>query len=312
MMTIVYDFLVDDYVYFNVIKRRNISLKYVKFVKSLNITNLVSFINSMFFINSTFRTISTFSISSISSINFINSISSTSSINFINSISSTSFILSINSILSVFSVFFTFFTFFIRSFLKKLYFLKRYNKKMNDLDNYVKQNNFYTTSRYYYRRNWFSLFFFLINVIVINVYILYKLVNKDRKNRNDKRIKILSYIEFQEEITKNLFYGSGIILRQRRLRLFQKNCTLYTKSVRKDSYKEHSWVKLNNYRRCQICNPITKIDKSSNPLSERSINVPNRTERSHKDIRRSIWSYGKCNISICYNSRCWDRHLSLW
>ena len=227
-MTTVYDSLVDDCVYFDTIKRRDTFLKYVKFTESLDVANLVSFINSTSFTNSTSCTISALFTSSVSSVNFTNSICSMSSV------------LSINSILSASSVPFTSSVFFMKSFLRKLYLLKRYNKEMNDLDNHTKQNSFYTTSRHHCRRNWFSLFFFLIDTVVINVYILYKLVNKDRENRNNRRIKILLHIEFQEEITKNLFYRPRAILRQRRSRPFQKSCVLHTKSIRKDSYKEHS------------------------------------------------------------------------
>ena len=182
---------------------------------------------------------------------------------------------------------------------------------MGGSDNHAKLNSYYTTSRHHHRRNWFPLFFFLIDAAVTNAYILYELANEGRKNRNGRRIKILSHAEFQEEIAKNLLRGPGAILRQRRPRPPLKSCAPHTKSVRKGSDKGHSWVKLDNYRRCQVCDPTTKRGRPSIALTERSINAPRPAKRSKKGIRHSRWSCGKCNIAICYKSRCWDRHLPL-
>ena len=66
---------------------------------------------------------------------------------------------------------------------------------MDDLDNYIKLNLYNLINRHYHQRNWLSLFYLLINVTITNVYILYKLDNKD---------KLFLYIQFQEQIIQSL------------------------------------------------------------------------------------------------------------
>ena len=102
---------------------------------------------------------------------------------------------------------------------------------MDGSNNYVKQNSSYTISRHYYRRNWLSLFYLLIDVVITNVYIHYKLEKKNKK---------FFYTKFQEEIVTSLLYMSNVILRQRRPRPPTKGCNLRVKSVRKAAYKGHS------------------------------------------------------------------------
>ena len=172
---------------------------------------------------------------------------------------------------------------------------------MNSLNNHVKLNLYYLISRHYHRRNWLFLFYLFIDVVVTNVYILYKL---------DSTKKKLLHVQFQEEIIQSLFRRSRAILRQRLPRPFQTSYNLHTKSVLKDSYKGHSWIKRDRYRRCELCNPSPKQDRPRKALQERSINAPNSAKRDRKGIRQTIWSCSKCGISICHNSRCWARHLA--
>ena len=228
MMTTVYDPLVDEYAYFDAIKRCGASLKYAKFAESLDAANSVSSASS------------TLSAPSAPSAPSSPSSPSANSANSANSKNSTSSALPANSTLpapcapcapSAPSL---------RPFLRKLYPLDRYNKEMGGSDNHAKLNSYYTTSRHHHRRNWFPLFFFLIDAAVTNAYILYELANEDREDRNGRRIQILSHAEFQEEIAKNLLRGPGAILRQRRPRPPQKSSAPQAKSVRKGSYKGHS------------------------------------------------------------------------
>ena len=166
---------------------------------------------------------------------------------------------------------------------------------MSNSDNYTRLNSYYLISRHYHRRNWLSLFYFLIDVVVTNVYILYKLDNKDRK---------FLHIQFQKEVIRSLFRELETILRQRRPRSSKVIYHLRTRPVSKDSYKRHSWVKEDSYRRCKSYNLSRKADRLRKALQELSINVPNSTRRSKQDIHYTKWSCNKCNISICYNSRC--------
>ncbi|KAF7511383.1 hypothetical protein GJ744_004572 [Endocarpon pusillum] len=91
-------------------------------------------------------------------------------------------------------------------YLQKLYALEHYNKEMGGSDNHAKLNSYNSVSRHYHRRNWLPLFYLLIDAVVTNAYILYKLGKKGRK---------LSHAQFQEEIAQALLRGPGAVLRRR-------------------------------------------------------------------------------------------------
>ncbi len=188
-----------------------------------------------------------------------------------------------------------------QQYIRKLYALEHYNKEMGGSDNHAKLNSYYSVSRHYHRRNWLSLFYLSIDAAVTNAYILYKLGSTNKK---------LSHAQFQEEIAQSLLRGPGAILRQRPPRPPQAPCNLHTKSVLKDSYKGHSWVKGDHYRRCELCNPAPKRGRPRKALQEMSINAPNKGKASRKGLRQTIWSCSNCGIPICHNSRCWARHLA--
>jgi hypothetical protein len=134
--------------------------------------------------------------------------------------------------------------------LRTLYALYSYNQDMGGSDNHAKQNSYYSTARHYHRRNWLPLFYLLIDAAVTNSYILYKqgIGGKTR----------LSRVKFQEEIARRLLRGPRAILRQRSLQPLNSCSDSHTKAVRKGAFDGHFWVKMDSYRRCQVCNPSPK------------------------------------------------------
>ena len=248
MMITIYDSTMKKYTYFDRIKRPEISLKFVvntettnvanstntvKFTCSTSLTNPTSFTYPTSFVNSANSTNSTCPTSPVNSTSFTYP---TSSVNSTNSTNSTCSASSTSPTNSVHSVFPTNSTSSVPSndklqYLRKLYVLEHYNKEMSDLDNHVKLNSYNSVNRHYHQRNWLSLFYLLIDAVITNVYILYKLDNKD---------KLFLHTQFQEQITQNLLRGLKVILRQRRPHPSQVIYNLYTRPVPKDSYKRHS------------------------------------------------------------------------
>ena len=204
MMTTVHDPTMEEYTYFDRIKRLEISLKLVVDTETANATNsinAVKFTCPTSLVNSVLSTNSVFSVHPASPVNSTFSTYPTSSDN--------------NS----------------QQYIRKLYVLEHYNKEMGGSDNHVKLNSYYLVNRHYHRHNWLPLFYLLIDAAVTNAYILYKLGSTKKK---------LSHVQFQEEIIQSLLRGPRAILRQRPPCPSQASCNLHTKSVPKDSYKGHS------------------------------------------------------------------------
>ena len=128
MIIIVHDSTIEEYVYFDRIKRSKTFLKYVVNVETVNVTNSVNSIK--------FKCLTSFT----NFVFFTNSILSTNFVSLTNSILSTNSTYSINSKNKL-------------QYLRKLYILDRYNKEISNLDNYVKLNSYYLISRCYHRRN---------------------------------------------------------------------------------------------------------------------------------------------------------------
>jgi hypothetical protein len=175
---------------------------------------------------------------------------------------------------------------------------------MGGSDNHAKQNSYYLTAVHYHRRSWLPLFYFLLDAAVMNSYIVYKIGVQDKKK--------LSYVEFQEEIARNLLRGPGAILRQRPARHFKASSNPHTKTVRKGTDQGHAWGKLDSYRCCQVCNPPKKRGPKGSQrkaLQELPVNAPNNAKSSRSTGHRTVHSCIKCDILICHNSHCWARHL---
>ena len=121
-MITVHDSTIKKYIYFDRIKRLEISLK---FVINTEIVNVVNSINTTKFTCSTNFTNSIFLVFSVLPIHSMSPINSTSSISFKNKL----------------------------QYLQKLYVLEHYNKEMDDSDNHIRLNSYYSVSRHYHRRN---------------------------------------------------------------------------------------------------------------------------------------------------------------
>jgi Transposase IS4 len=127
--------------------------------------------------------------------------------------------------------------------LRKLYALHTYNQYMGGSDNHAKQNSYYSTAVHYHRRSWLPLFYFLLDAAITISYILYKIGFKGKKK--------LSYVEFQEEIARNLLRGPGAIVRQRPAQHPRASSNTHTKTVRKGTDKGHAWSKLESLQSTQ-------------------------------------------------------------
>lgn len=175
---------------------------------------------------------------------------------------------------------------------------------MGKSESHVKLNSYYSTGMHYHRRNWLALFYFLLDAAVINSHVLYKLGSTDEKK--------LSHVEFQEAITTSLLREQGAVLRQRLPRPPKASCAFYTAPTQKESDRGHFWGELDSYRRCQVCHPPKKRGpppKGRNALQELPVNAPNCAKDPKTAGHRTVNCCAKCSIPICYNSRCWDRHL---
>jgi hypothetical protein len=284
MMTTVHDPTVEEYTYFEAVKRSNASLKYAKFADSLSSANSASSSNSTLpepSANSTHSLNSTLPAPSANPSNSTLSAPSTNSASPSNTSDAR------------------------KPFLRKLCPLNHYNKEMGGSDNHAKLNSFFSTGRHHHRRNWFPLLYFIFDAAITNAYILYKLSNQDNKR------KILSHAEFQEEIARELLRNPRAILRHRPPRHPKKSCKTPTKSVRKEASEGHAWVESDKYRRCQVCHPPQKRGpkkRERNALEELSVNALNSAKDPRSSIRRTQWSCVSCDIPICHDSRCWDRH----
>jgi Transposase IS4 len=184
--------------------------------------------------------------------------------------------------------------------LRKLYALHDYNQHMGGSDSHAQQNSYYSTAKHYHARNWLPLLYLLIDAAITNSYILYKEGVSGKK---------LSHVEFQTEIAFALLRGSDAILRQRLPRHPTGCIDLHTKSVQKDALQGHSRGELPIQRRCEVCSPGKPHGRPRKALQELSNNVPHSVEQSVQKPHRTIHCCKQCRVPVCYNSRCWGRHV---
>jgi len=183
--------------------------------------------------------------------------------------------------------------------MRKLNVAHNYNQNMGGSDSHAQQNNYYSTSRHWHCRNWLPLFFLLIDAAVTNSYILYKLAYiGEIQNR-------LSHAAFQEEIARHLLNNPGAVLRRRLPTQTNQSLDFSSKIVCKEATYGHSWGAIPSQRQCYVCCPPKRPGKPRKALQEISSNM----ERVQLSTHRTTHCCTHCKVPICYNSRCWERHL---
>ena len=153
MMITVHDPTMEEYTYFDRIKRPGASLKLAVDAETANTANSINAAKFTCPVPSTNSTSSTKSALSTHPTSPMNSVLSTRPVPLTNSVLSTCLVLFTNSMFPVLSVFPTSFDNNSQQYIRKLYVLEHYNKEMGDSDNHVKLNSYYLVSRHYHRRN---------------------------------------------------------------------------------------------------------------------------------------------------------------
>jgi Transposase IS4 len=189
--------------------------------------------------------------------------------------------------------------------LRKLYAIDQYNKQMGGADSHAQQNSYYSTAKHWHRRNWWPLFFFLVDAAVTNSYLLYKLLQKQQGNE-----KPLSHVAFQTEIALKLLRQATAILRKRSTHR-PKPDELYNPTDAKEAVQGHRLVKQGPPRACRACQCVQpRPGRPRGALQEISGNADPVLRRAKRKVIRTSYICGPCGLPICNSSKCFQRHVN--
>jgi hypothetical protein len=173
-----------------------------------------------------------------------------------------------------------------------------YNHEMNGSDVSQQLWNKYSLVDHPHRRNWWPLFWHLISASIANVLYLYKLQGHK-----------ISYLQLQERLGLQLLRNPSSISRKRTSDV-TPSFTRSTKLQRPTS--EHSWIRLPSLRGCVVCRPASRRRRGQGMKKRKALaellgrNTP-RPERS-KSGKRTTYGCDVCEVALCYDSWCWQRH----
>ena len=193
-------------------------------------------------------------------------------------------------------------------------FIDFYNHFMNGVDQTDQLRSYYTTQRIHLK-HWKSLWHFLLNVIIVNVYkIIYASINQSfpklSKNGAHKRFRI--------EFARKLFR------RSERLKVFPFDVssnrsnvqrTLRDLVVRASAEAHESLKKLKNSpsKECEACRDAGRVVtnvKKRKPLGELHPNSLVANKRRNR-APRTLFGCALCKIPLCNHKQCWDRHIEV-
>jgi Transposase IS4 len=175
-----------------------------------------------------------------------------------------------------------------------------YNNNMNSCDLASQVWSYFTVSRYSHWRNWWPMLWIILDASIANVLYLYRLQGFTESQ--------LSHRDLQTRIGFQLLRDPASVLRER-----ESTANAVGLQPSKLRRSQHEWIKggktpQGHDRRgeCEQCKRTAPVGRPRKempriPLQEISINTR----------RRGPWTRFKCkecNVWLCHNSVCWQRH----
>jgi hypothetical protein len=174
-----------------------------------------------------------------------------------------------------------------------------YNHEMNGSDVSQQVWNSYAVN-HPHRRNWWPLFWHLVAASIANVLYLYKLQGHSQ----------LSHLQLQQRLGLQLLRNPASISRK----IEPAPATFTRPSLLRRPTDEHRWTRCSR-RYCVACKPRGRQRglgrRRRQILQELGINttttqpIPEKRQRSGK---RTTWACFECDVALCKDSWCWQRH----
>jgi hypothetical protein len=179
-----------------------------------------------------------------------------------------------------------------------------YNQKMNGSDLCQQSWDEYDLSNHAHQRNWWPLFWHLINASISNVLYLYRL-----QGFTDST---LTHLQLQERLGLQLLKNPAAVSRKIELETYSLGTrpTLIQRPT-----NEHSWTRITP-RDCVVCIPPRTLYRrrrgkqareARDALKELGINIQPPVKHVRKR-KRTTWGCLECEVALCKESHCWQRH----
>jgi hypothetical protein len=184
-----------------------------------------------------------------------------------------------------------------------------YNHYMNGSDICQQIWDEYCLSDHPHRRNWWSLFWQIIHGSIGNVLYVYRLEGFSGRD--------ISHLELQERLGLQLLRDPASVSRK----IAATSVAINPRpSKLQRPVHEHSWVLIPR-RQCVVCKPHSYRrrgigTKTRKALAEAQLSVnllPTFLQRqgiSRKRGKRTTWACLECEVALCKDSFCWQRHHS--
>jgi hypothetical protein len=171
-----------------------------------------------------------------------------------------------------------------------------YNHGMNGSDLCQQMWNYYTVSHHRHRRNWWPLFWMIIDASISNVLYLYRLTGIT--------VKELTHSQLQERLGLQLLRNPAAVDRKHKseIRVTSQRPSLILRPA-----DEHHWQEILP-RWCVLCKPPPSKKRRGKakrqPLQEMDINT---TQGKRQRGRQTNHGCRECQVALCHNSEHWQR-----
>jgi hypothetical protein len=173
-----------------------------------------------------------------------------------------------------------------------------YNHGMNGSDLCQQVWNYYTVSSHRHHRNWWSLFWMIIDASISNVLYLYRLAGIDKN--------VLTHSQLQERLGLQLLRNPAAVTRKLKPTV---NVIGQQPSLLQRPLDEHHWQEIIP-RWCVLCKPPPQPrarGKARQPLQEMDINRTYRNRRPRVRGKQTNWACRECGVALCHDSEHWQR-----
>jgi hypothetical protein len=174
-----------------------------------------------------------------------------------------------------------------------------YNHGMNGSDLCQQVWNYYTVSGHRHRRNWWPLFWMIIDASISNVLFIYRLagINEDQ----------LTHSQLQERLGLQLLRNPAAV---NRIKNTSVKVTGQQPSLLLRPLDEHHWQEILP-RWCVLCKPPPQPRGRPKAAPLQEIDTNTRRQRGPR-VRGRQTNYGclECGVALCYTSEHWQRHHS--
>ena len=189
-------------------------------------------------------------------------------------------------------------------------FIDMYNRYMNSIDVADQLRSYYNTQRTH-RKNWKSLWHFLLDTTITNSYLIAKHTPERPWVYGQKQS---GHYEFRKKLALQLFEQSE------RLSKIRTPMRSLQSKMRHTSRVKHGEqpIKIGGFKNCDVClykkNKQTKQRPKRAGLSElalTSVRVNGGQRQRANQYPRTLYGCKECRIHICRNSSCFVDHLDL-